>query len=1675
MLTNYTKWIFCAFLLTVSLSAFGQMQTGTDTLYGNEWIDYSKPHIKFELADDGVYRISQSVLTASGWPVTSVQANQLRLYRNGVQVPVYLSFTNTMGANDFIEFVGFKNRGELDKYLWDAQLDGRINPEFSMFRDSAAYFLTWSDTGSPARVAQIPNNIANAPAPEPWFWHTVIDAPVGSFLKARQSQNVYYSWAGFEGFANGLDTATTRTIALPQMAPNVAPVSISLRYLTDFSLHTVNTYVNDSLINNFTTNKAAIQKIDAQVSTSLLANSQAVIKLDANAYIDDRAALGAIRIKYPRAAHAANSAWLQIETAAGGGAKYFEISNFNTTGGTVFVYNLTTQTRLEAEITGTTVKFLTPSANAPAQLLLYNPSLHQKNLVQGKKVDFINYENQSAKYLFITHPRLRNLAGTDPVQEYANYRASTTGGSFSTLIAETAQLYDQYGYGIRFHPLAIRNFLHKFHELHAEAEHVLLVGKSLEYQLIRNAGNQIALGDSLHAVPSIGNPATDQLFVMGNSISKPIMSIGRLAAQNAQEVSDYLDKVKQYESVQTSAAQTISDRLWMKRILFLNGGGQTDGPAVRSILNTFESRAKTNLLGAEIFTFESKTNDPVLESGFSQVQKLFADGISLMTYMGHSAATVVTFDLGEPAQYPKSGKFPIFAVFGCYSGNCHSTNPGIGERFVLQKERGAIAYFASVSWGITSSLGEFGRAYYDIVGGDGYGKSQGWVLREAVDRLKSNQSDDMVGFLHQFQYQGDPALKVYHQPGSDYTVDPASFEAEPNPISVEEPNFKVNFDVVNLGKNQDSLLTLRILQQQPNDSARVVLVDTIPATAHRDRLSYSLPSPGEKAVGFNRFFIEVDAQKVINELPAPVAENNNSLKNGAGQEGVDVFFFSNDARPIWPKEYGIVPKDTVTLHSSTLSSTASLQEYLIQIDTSLSFSSPLLRETKKLASAGLISWTPPIALKDSMVYYWRIARDTLLTNGIPWRTSNFTYIKNSPEGWNQGHFDQIKQNSLDKMVYNPGQQSIQFSPDAAYSSVYVGYRAGPLFPGFNNHRNESIGGDYELNMVKVQYGMCVAISSADRGSWIKNPIGHPNNPTTDRSMIFFHFDLQDSLRRLQAMQFLEDSIKAGDIVNILLMTRTQQIPSYGYAPEKWAADSITFGRNLFQVLEARGANLVRSLESQNSVPYGLIYEQGSQDDVVELIHTATTTVETIRRNYFAKWNRGSMKSMLIGPAKRWKSAHWRPKASDHPLDESRLQVYQIQEGQPEVLFADIASDTLDLDISQIDAKQYPYLKLVYNALDTILHTANDLPEWRVLYDGFAEGAIIPNEFVNFKKDTLQQGENLEIGLAFRNVSSVGFDSLLVQFRTEGNNGVSQVFNKRLKPLAVSDSLVARTTLPTLGLSGRQRLVVDFNPNNDQSELYHFNNVYVQPFFVESDKTNPALSVTFDGRQILNNDIISPKPEIVVDIQDENLLLSMTDTNTFKLFLRYPNGTEQQVYLNSPDVLFIPATAGANKNRARVEYRPYLTEDGTYTLRVNGRDATGNNSAGLDYRIDFQVINKSSLSNVLTYPNPFSTSTCFFYTMTGFEQPDKMMVRIMTVSGRVVREVSSTEFGAMQAGTHLSDFCWDGRDQYGDQLANGVYYYQVFAKKANGEPFELFTNTQTDGFFKNGIGKIVLMR
>ena len=141
-------------------------------VYNNEWIDYSKTYYKFKVGKTGLYRISQSVLSAAGLGNTS--ADYFQLWKNGKQIPIYTSVSSgTFSASDYIEFWGEMNDGKPDRELY-RDPNWQLNDKWSLETDTAAYFLTVNtDPSSNLRLQNTANNVSGTSlTPDAYFMYT---------------------------------------------------------------------------------------------------------------------------------------------------------------------------------------------------------------------------------------------------------------------------------------------------------------------------------------------------------------------------------------------------------------------------------------------------------------------------------------------------------------------------------------------------------------------------------------------------------------------------------------------------------------------------------------------------------------------------------------------------------------------------------------------------------------------------------------------------------------------------------------------------------------------------------------------------------------------------------------------------------------------------------------------------------------------------------------------------------------------------------------------------------------------------------------------------------------------------------------------------------------------------------------------------------------------------------------------------------------------------------------------------------------------------------------------------------------------------------------------------------------------------------------------------------------
>lgn len=252
-----------------------------------------------------------------------------------------------------------------------------------------------------------------------------------------------------------------------------------------------------------------------------------------------------------------------------------------------------------------------------------------------------------------------------------------------------------------------------------------------------------------------------------------------------------------------------------------------------------------------------------------------------------------------------------------------------------------------------------------------------------------------------------------------------------------------------------------------------------------------------------------------------------------------------------------------------------------------------------------------------------------------------------------------------------------------------------------------------------------------------------------------------------------------------------------------------------------------------------------------------------------------------------------------------------------------------------------------------------------------------NENIN-----LDEGEPFEAAFRFSNILPYDFNGPLNVRYTFSNQSSQNERTETIQIPVIGSGESADFNLPieTIGDLGLNDLEVFVNPGEELEQYYSNNRILLEGFYnVVRDEVNPAMDVTFDGVYIMDGDVVNAQPLIEIELKDNNQFKFKTDTAGVELFLseNVQDAPVNQIFFSDPNLRFTPAGEGQNY---KVQYTPPELSDGMYTLRARAADASGN-LAGDDYVINFEVINESTITNFYPYPNPFSTSVRFVFTLT----------------------------------------------------------------------------------------------
>ncbi|HEB62765.1 MAG TPA: type IX secretion system sortase PorU, partial [Bacteroidetes bacterium] len=201
----------------------------------------------------------------------------------------------------------------------------------------------------------------------------------------------------------------------------------------------------------------------------------------------------------------------------------------------------------------------------------------------------------------------------------------------------------------------------------------------------------------------------------------------------------------------------------------------------------------------------------------------------------------------------------------------------------------------------------------------------------------------------------------------------------------------------------------------------------------------------------------------------------------------------------------------------------------------------------------------------------------------------------------------------------------------------------------------------------------------------------------------------------------------------------------------------------------------------------------------------------------------------------------------------------------------------------------------------------------------------------------------------------------------------------------------------------------------------------------SDKEGPQIQLYMNDTGFAYGGITDRNPVLLGFLEDESGINITGIGIGHELSAEMDNNSGNKIILNE----FYESEMN-NFRKGSFRYPLSKLEPGKHLIKVEAWDILNNRSEKI---IEFIAVdgNSEKLKHVLNYPNPFSSMTNFRFEHDLPDQELDIAVNIYSMSGKIVKSISLNK---TSPGYQISDISWDGTDDYGNRLANGIYIYKI---------------------------------
>lgn len=615
------------------------------------WV-VAQPGVRIGIRRDGFYRVTKAELQAAGFNVNG-DSSLWQLYREGVEQAIIVA-----ANGDYVDFHG-------------VAVD---TPE----NDMAMYYLVSGPTAG-KRIATKVARAVSGTVTSPNYAQTFVQKQRTNYLNQVLNGDAENYWGGVVSTGGNF----TYNFNLTGVDFSSAQSTVELKFQGySFDQHIVQVTLNgESLANATGTARSAFSK-EYTVPTSFLREGANSLVMRAIGVSSDFSLFDTVSATYRRKQLATQNR-LKFYTDNYRLSKLEGFASAN-----VRVFDMTNQSspvqwsNLSIVQEGPTYSVRMPSDRGRQMVAVEDSGLQTASSISANDPASLKATTNAARLIIIAHKNWMTQA-----QNWANYRI---GQGVSVKVVDVSDIYDEFNYG-DLSSLSIRDFLqYAKTNWQTTPNYVLLLGDA-SY----DSRNYQGLGYNNFVPTHIVNTVftetgSDDFLADFNGDGLADLAVGRVAARDAQTVTNVLAKVTNFESQ--------APTMFSRGILFASdctdtANGYDFGQYSTDLKNQLPGGVPTTMIGRCDTPTPPDTPQSLLISSIST-------GKYLVNFSGHGTtgawATTTFFSNTNVPQLTNANNQSIFTMLTCLNGYfLHASNKSLAENLVEATNGGAVASWAS--------------------------------------------------------------------------------------------------------------------------------------------------------------------------------------------------------------------------------------------------------------------------------------------------------------------------------------------------------------------------------------------------------------------------------------------------------------------------------------------------------------------------------------------------------------------------------------------------------------------------------------------------------------------------------------------------------------------------------------------------------------------------------------------------------------------------------------------------------------------------------------------------------------------------------------------------------------------------------------------------------------------